>query len=263
MCSPKAMRGPSVVRDIRQMTLVFSGDGVIIRLNPEGALLTSEFHESGDRVTAAYSILQIISVLVFTLLFGLSAMLLSPFNPSGRLVHWFARWWARTLLWVGRVPVRLEGLDNLPGGQPCVLVSNHASAADIPILFGSLPIQFRIIAKDSLFHIPVLGWCMRLAGYISINRTNPKKAMRSLKKAARQIREGFPAVVFPEGTRTRTGELQPFKAGAFMLAIESGVPVVPVGISGSYDILVRGSMKIRPDARVSVRIGRHIATEGY
>ncbi len=214
-------------------------------------------------MTAAYSILQIISVLVFTLLFGMSAMLLSPFNPSGRLVHWFARWWARTLLWVGRVPVRLEGLENIPGGQPCVLVSNHASAADIPILFGSLPIQFRIIAKDSLFHIPILGWCMRLAGYISINRTNPKKAMRSLRKAARQIRDGYPAVVFPEGTRSRTGELQPFKAGAFLLAIESGVPVVPVGISGSFDILVRGSMRIRPDARVAVRIGPPIKTNGY
>ena len=214
-------------------------------------------------MSAIYSILQLISVVIFTLAFGLTAMMLSPFNPSGRLVHWFARWWARTLLWVGRVPVRLDGLDHIPRGQPCVLVANHASAADIPILFGSLPIQFRIIAKDSLFHIPVLGWCMRLAGYISINRTNPKKAMRSLRKAARQIREGYPAVVFPEGTRSRTGELQPFKTGAFLLAIESGVPVVPVGISGSFDILVRGSMKIRPDAQVGVRIGAPIATSGY
>ncbi len=211
-------------------------------------------------MSAVYSFLQIISVLVFTLAFGVTATILSPFNPSGRLVHWFARWWARTLLWVGRVPVRLDGLDNIPMGKPCVLVANHASAADIPILFGSLPIQFRIIAKDSLFHIPVLGWCMRLAGYISINRSNPKKAMRSLKKAARQIKGGYPAVVFPEGTRSRTGELQPFKTGAFLLAIESGVPVVPVGISGSFEILVRGSVKIRPDVQVDVRIGPSIDT---
>ena len=214
-------------------------------------------------MSAVYSFLQIISVLVFTSVFGVTAMILSPFNPSGRLVHWFARWWARTLLWVGRISVRLDGLDNIPAGKPCVLVANHASAADIPILFGSLPIQFRIIAKDTLFHIPVLGWCMRLAGYISVNRSNPKKAIRSLKKAARQIREGYPAVVFPEGTRTRTGELQPFKTGAFLLAIESGVPVVPVGISGSYDILVRGSMRIRPDAQVVLRIGPPIETAGF
>lgn len=214
-------------------------------------------------MSAVYSFFQIISVSVFTVAFGVTAVLLSPFNPSGRLVHWFARWWARTLLWVARVPVRVDGLDNIPAGQPCVLVSNHASAADIPILFSSLPIQFRIVAKDSLFHIPILGWCMRLAGYISINRTNPKKAMRSLKRAARQIREGYPAVVFPEGTRTRTGKLLPFKTGAFLLAIESGVPVVPVAISGSFDILAKGSMKIRPDVQVALRIGPVIETTGY
>ncbi len=214
-------------------------------------------------MSAIYSILQLVSVVVFTLAFGVSAILLSPFNPSGRLVHWFARWWGRTLMWVAGVPVRLDGLDHIPGGQPCVLVANHASAADIPILFGSLPIQFRIIAKESLFRIPVLGWCMRLAGYISINRTNPKQAMRSLRKASRQIREGFPAVVFPEGTRSRTGALQPFKTGAFLLAIESRVPVVPVGISGSFDILVRGSARIQPDARVAVRIGAPIETDAY
>ena len=145
----------------------------------------------------------------------------------------------------------------------CVFVANHASAADIPILFSSLPIQFRIVAKDSLFFIPILGWCMRLAGYISINRTNPKKAIRSLKRAARQIREGYPAVVFPEGTRTRTGRLQPFKTGAFLLAIESGVPIVPVGISGSFDIIAKGGMKIRAGAQVELRIGPAIETTGY
>ena len=138
-------------------------------------------------MSTVYSFFKIISVLIFTIVFGVTAMTLSPFNPSGRLVHWFARWWARTLLWVARVPVQLDGLDNIPEGQPCVFVANHASAADIPILFSSLPIQFRIVAKDSLFFIPILGWCMRLAGYISINRTNPKKAIRSLKSAARQI----------------------------------------------------------------------------
>ena len=214
-------------------------------------------------MSTVYSFFKIISVLIFTIVFGVTAMTLSPFNPSGRLVHWFARWWARTLLWVARVPVQLDGLDNIPEGQPCVFVANHASAADIPILFSSLPIQFRIVAKDSLFFIPILGWCMRLAGYISINRTNPKKAIRSLKRAARQIREGYPAVVFPEGTRTRTGRLQPFKTGAFLLAIESGVPIDTVGISGSFDIIAKGGMKIRAGAQVELRIGPAIETTGY
>jgi len=205
----------------------------------------------------------VVCVGLATILFGVPAMLLSPFNPSGRLVHWFARWWGWTLLFIGRIPVQMHGLEHIPAGQRCVLVANHTSAADIPILFGHLPFQFRVIAKESLFKIPILGWCMRLAGYISIDRSNPKKAIRSLKQAAKRLREGYPALVFPEGTRSKTGELQPFKMGAFLLAIEAGVPVVPVGISGSFDILVRDSMRIRPGVQVHVYIGPPINTEDY
>ncbi len=205
----------------------------------------------------------VICVGMATFLFGVPAMLLSPFNPSGRLVHWFARWWGWTLLWIGRIPVQIHGLEHIPQGQPCVLVANHASAADIPILFGHLPIQFRVIAKASLFHIPILGWCMRLAGYISVDRSNPKKAIRSLKQAAQRLQDGYPALVFPEGTRTKTGTLQPFKMGAFLLAIEAGVPVVPVGIVGSFDILVRDSMRIRPGVQIHVYIGPPIKTKDY
>ena len=210
-----------------------------------------------------YIFIKIMGLCFCTAVFGITAILLAPLNPSGKLVHWFARWWGRTLLWIGKVQVSLEGIENIPADTPCVLVSNHASAADIPILFGFLPIQFRIIAKHSLFYIPILGWCMRLAGYISINRSNPKKAMRSLKRAARQIREGYPAVVFPEGTRSRTGKLLPFIPGAFLLAIESGVPVIPVGVSGSFDILASGSLRIQSNTRVVLKIGAPIETKGF
>ncbi|HCQ00390.1 MAG TPA: 1-acyl-sn-glycerol-3-phosphate acyltransferase, partial [Candidatus Latescibacteria bacterium] len=110
---------------------------------------------------------------------------------------------------------------------------------------------------------PILGWCMRLAGYISVDRSNPKKAIRSLKQAAQRLQDGYPALVFPEGTRTKTGTLQPFKMGAFLLAIEAGVPVVPVGIVGSFDILVRDSMRIRPGVQVHVYIGPPIKTKDY
>lgn len=202
-------------------------------------------------------------VLIITLFFGLSAIILAPFNPSGHLVHWFARSWSRTLLWIGRIHVDVRGLEHIPPGQPCILAANHASAADIPILFGRIPIQFRVIAKDSLFRIPVLGWCMRLAGYISIDRGSPTKAMRSLKKAAEKLKTGLPVLVFPEGTRSRTGALQPFNKGAFLLAIQAGVPVVPVGIVGSFDILVSGSKKIKSGVRVSVIMGPPIETSEY
>jgi 1-acyl-sn-glycerol-3-phosphate acyltransferase len=202
-------------------------------------------------------------VVLATIGFGVPAMLSAPLNPSGHLVHWFARWWGRTLLWIGRVPVRLHGLEHIPQDRACVLVSNHASAADIPILFGNLPFQFRVIAKESLFRIPILGWCMRLAGYISIDRSNPRKAVKSLKRAAQRLQTGLPVLVFPEGTRSRTGALQRFTAGAFLLAIEAGAPVVPVGISGSFDILVKGSMRVRPGVQIHVHIGSPIDTRGY
>lgn len=202
-------------------------------------------------------------VVVVTVVFGLSAILIAPFNPSGNLAHWFARWWSRTLLQMALIRVHLHGLENIPQDRVCVLVSNHASAADIPILFGNLPFQFRVIAKDTLFRIPILGWCMSLAGYINIDRSNPRKAVKSLKRAAQKLRSGLPVLVFPEGTRTRTGQLLPFKGGAFLVAIEAGVPVIPIGILGSYDILVKGSSKIRFGIEIHVHIGAPIPTQGY
>lgn len=202
-------------------------------------------------------------VVIATLFFGTSALLLAPFNPSGRLVHWFARWWGRTLLRIGGVPVYVHGLAHIPRARPCVLVSNHASAADIPIFLGHLPLQFRFIAKDSLFRIPILGWCMRLAGYIGVDRGSPTRAMRSLKRAATRLKTGFPVLVFPEGTRSRTGEIQPFNNGAFLIAIEAGVPVVPMAITGSYDIVVRGSFRVRHGVRVDVVVGPPIEAKAY
>ncbi|MBM3265463.1 MAG: 1-acyl-sn-glycerol-3-phosphate acyltransferase, partial [candidate division Zixibacteria bacterium] len=186
------------------------------------------------------TLLIVAGVTAATFAFGIPALLTAPLNPSGRLAHWFAQRWSRALLRLGRIPVTLHGIEHLPPDRLCVLVANHASAADIPVLFGSLPFQFRVIAKESLFRIPILGWVMSLAGYIHIDRSHPRKAVRSLKRAAQKIHSGLPVLVFPEGTRSRTGDLQPFKGGAFLLAIEAGVPVVPVGIRGSFGILVKG-----------------------
>ncbi|SVC55466.1 uncharacterized protein METZ01_LOCUS308320 [marine metagenome] len=204
-----------------------------------------------------------VAVVIVTLVFGVTAIILSPFNPSGNLVHLFARWWSRTLLWLGRIPVTILGLENVPLDRACILASNHASAADIPILFGRLPIQFRVIAKDALFRLPILGLCMRLAGYISIDRGSPAKAMRSLQRAVQKLQAGLPVLVFPEGTRSRSGELQPFHKGAFLLAIQAGVPVVPIGINGSFDILTSGSLRIRPGVEVAIVIGPPVETDTF
>ncbi|MBI4552854.1 MAG: 1-acyl-sn-glycerol-3-phosphate acyltransferase [Candidatus Latescibacteria bacterium] len=203
-----------------------------------------------------------IAIVFLTILFGVPAILLAPFKPSGHLTHWITRWWARTLLRVGGVTVRPHGLEHVPAGRPCVLVANHASAADIPILLAHLPFQFRMIAKASLFHIPILGWYIRLAGYVSIDRESPTRAMRSLERAVQKVRSGLPVLVFPEGTRSRTGDLQPFNKGAFLLAIQAGVPVVPIAIVGSYEILVRGSLRVH-GGTVDLIVAPPIDTQGY
>lgn len=207
------------------------------------------------------AVLVAVAIVIVTVIFGVPAILLAPFSPSGHLVHWITRWWSRTLLRVGGVIVQGHGLDHISPGRPCVIVANHASAADIPIIFGSLPFQFRVIAKASLFHIPILGWCMRLAGYISIDRESPTRAMRSLERAARQLRSGLPVLVFPEGTRSRTGELLPFTKGAFLLAIQAGAPVVPLAIVGSHDILARGSLRVHRGT-VTLIVAPPIDTQG-
>jgi 1-acyl-sn-glycerol-3-phosphate acyltransferase len=184
-----------------------------------------------------------------------------PFDRSGNTIHWFGRQWMRLLLALSSVKVKVEGVDNLPDG-PVVMASNHQSAFDILALHAYLPIQFRWLAKKSLFKIPVVGWVMSLAGYISIDRARASLAYRSIEKAAEKIkREGVSVVIFPEGTRGTTGELLPFKRGSFLLALKSGVPVVPVSIQGTLNILKKGSLLIRP-ANVRVVIGAPVDSTG-
>jgi len=118
-------------------------------------------------------------------------------------------------------------------------------------------VEFRFVVKQELFKIPVLGFSMRAAGYIPIDRSGGKRAVKSLIEAARRIREGASIVIFPEGTRSRDGRLQEFKTGAFMLALKSGCPIVPVAIKGTHEILPKGSLKAQP-GQVEVLIGRPI-----
>jgi 1-acyl-sn-glycerol-3-phosphate acyltransferase len=140
-------------------------------------------------------------------------------------------------------------------------MANHQSYTDIPTIFGFLPVQFRIIAKESLFKVPFMGWHLRRAGNIPINRSNRREAMRSIARAAERIREGTPVVVFPEGTRSRDGRLQPFKAGSFKLAASAGVPVVPITIIGTCKVLPKDSLIVHP-GKVEMHISPPIPTAG-
>lgn len=183
------------------------------------------------------------------------------FDRSGRAIHALVSLWARLILLISGVRVRVEGMENIPRGKAVVFLSNHQGAFDIPVLQGFIPVQFRWIAKKSLFRIPLIGWSMSFAGYIAIDRENAAEALRSMEAAASRIRSGTSVLIFPEGTRSDTGKLLPFKRGGFMLASKSGVPIVPVAVSGTNVIMKRGGFSVRP-ASVRVSFGRPIETNG-
>ncbi len=188
-----------------------------------------------------------------TIIFGSLAIAVSFFSKTGAGVHHVACAWAKGILWVSGVRVQTNGFD--PGliGQSCIFMSNHQSNYDIPVLYCGLPVQFRWLAKAELFRIPIFGRSMRSAGYVSIDRSNRKSAFRSLAKAADMIRNGTSVMIFPEGTRSSDGKLLPFKKGGFVLAVDAGVPIVPIMISGTHTIMPKGRLLIsRRHVRIDV-----------
>jgi 1-acyl-sn-glycerol-3-phosphate acyltransferase len=196
-----------------------------------------------------------------TTVFFLFILISRVFDRSGNSAHSIGVLWARTLLFLAGVRVEVEGIERIPKG-PVILVSNHRGAFDIPVLQGTLPVQFRWLAKKSLFKIPVLGWSMSLSGYIPIEREHAGRAYSSIEKAAERIKAGTSVLIFPEGTRSATERLLPFKRGGFMLASRSGVPIVPMAIRGTEDIVRKGNIFVRPSG-VKLIIGDPIETKGF
>jgi 1-acyl-sn-glycerol-3-phosphate acyltransferase len=196
-----------------------------------------------------------------TIFWGTLSFLVSFVDPGGRRQHACARWWSRTLLGVCRVRVRVRGAEHVANGGPCIFASNHQSYLDVPVAFGYLPADFRIMAKASLFHIPFLGWHLRRSGHMPIERSNPRRAARSVLAAVGHVREGMSVFVFPEGGRSPDGKLGEFKAGTFLLAIKAGVPVVPVTLTGTNRALRMHSWNIHP-AQVEMVLHAPIPTAG-
>ena len=215
--------------------------------------------------TACYFMHTIIIVcwtILGTALFGLLAIAVSLVSKTGNSAHLVARVWGRSILWVSGIRVDIIGLDKEKFDGSCILMSNHQSNFDIPVLLGMLPIQFRWLAKAELFKIPIFGRGMRGAGYISIDRSNRSSAIQSLDRAARIIRNGTSVMIFPEGTRSRDGSLLPFKKGGFIMAVDAGVPIVPMAISGTHEIMPKGRLLIRR-RNVRVRFQDAIDTRAY
>ena len=167
-------------------------------------------------------------------------------RKRGRVFHAIARGWARTVLAVCSVRVTVRGLENVDFSRNYVYVSNHASMFDIPAILAGIPDQIRIIYKKELDVIPFFGWGLRYGSYIGIDRGRGSDAVRSLEKAVEKIRRGASVLMYAEGTRTLDGKLQPFKRGAFNLALKAGIPVVPLTVNGSFSILPKHSVSVRP-----------------
>lgn len=167
------------------------------------------------------------------------------------------RFWSPVLLWAGGAKLEVQGLEGLDRKQPYVFVSNHQSTIDIPTLFMALPWNTRFVAKKALMYVPFLGWYMWLARFIFVDRGNRKTAIASLDKAAQQIRDGISIIVFAEGTRSPDQTVKPFKKGPFALAMKAGVPLVPVAIEGSGQLMPKNRWVITPGP-IKVLVGKPI-----
>ncbi len=200
-------------------------------------------------------------IYLYTAIFGTASLLGSLFDAQGRWQHACARRWSWLILKTSGIRVEVEGLEYADDKRTMIYCSNHPSAMDIPILLASLPVQFRFLAKRALFHIPFLGWHLRRSGHIPVDRERPREALHSLEEAAKKIQKGRSVVLFPEGSRSRTVEPLPFKAGSFYLAVRAGVPVVPITLNGSRAVLKPDSLHVR-SGRTQMIIHPPISTEG-
>ncbi len=197
-----------------------------------------------------------------TLVCGILIIVLSFFVRSGNPLHKIGRFWGKSILVGSRVKVSVKGLSNIDLSAPYIYMANHQSNFDIPVLLGHLAVQFRWLAKVELFKIPIFGRAMRKVGYISIDRYDRESAFKSLDVAANKIKSGVSVLIFPEGTRSRDGKIRSFKKGGFVLAIDSGVPIVPVVITGTRAIMPKGKFRIYP-GHVSMVIQKPIDTAAY
>ena len=196
-----------------------------------------------------------------TALCGSAALIASLFAKTGRTQHRIARLWARLSLLVSGARLTVHGCENLLANPVAVYASNHTSYMDTPAVFAALPFQFRILAKKELWSLPFIGWYLARSGQMPINTENPRATLSSLGKAAAALRAGMNLFVFPEGSRTPDGTLQTFLSGAAFLAIRAQVPLVPIALSGVYDLLPIHTKHFYPGP-LTLRAGTPIPTDG-
>ena len=201
-------------------------------------------------------------IILSTILCGCVSIVLTLFDKSGHLGIRVGRVWARSLLLFVGARVRVEGLEKIHPDGKYVFCSNHLSYMDTPVVLGHIPVQFRFLAKRGLFQIPFMGTHLKQAGHIPVPLEDARAAVKTLTVAAETIQKrSVSLLIFPEGGRSEDGVLQPFKEGAAYVAIKAQVPIVPMALVGTREILPMGGATFRA-GRVTLRIGDPIPTEG-
>jgi 1-acyl-sn-glycerol-3-phosphate acyltransferase len=196
-----------------------------------------------------------------TTFFGCISLVCGLWDKSGQQQHAIAAVWARSLLRISLSPVTVIGLERLDTSRPAVYASNHLSYYDTPVLFAKLPFQFRILAKQALWKIPFIGWYLNRSGQVPVDSNSTRSAIASLNRGVTALKAGMPLVLFPEGGRTETGQLQAFMSGCAFMAIKAQVPLVPIALVGTYELLPIHTYHLTPRPLLAV-IGEPIATEG-
>jgi 1-acyl-sn-glycerol-3-phosphate acyltransferase len=195
-----------------------------------------------------------------TAFFGSLAVAISLFEKSGRRQHWIAQAWARAGLMASGAKITILHGERLKA-QPAVYVANHLSYMDTPVIFSSLPFQFRIVARSGLFKLPFIGWWLRRSGQVSVDVGNPRASIASLVSAVRTLKSGMPLFIFPEGGRTETGHLAKFMNGPAFMAIRAQLPLVPIALIGTHELLPMHANVVHP-VPVTLAVGEPIATLG-
>ena len=198
---------------------------------------------------------------VVTIPLALATLAVAAIHSNARAIDGITRLWARLILKGAGIDLRSEGTETIDRKQRYIIVANHHSYFDIPCIFAAIPQPIRFMAKVSLFKIPIFGWAIGRAGFIPIDRKNRRTAVKSFELAVERIRKGNTVVVFPEEGRSRERKMRDFQRGGFLLALRSGLPILPVAIDGTYDVYRAGAKRVTPGP-VTVRVGTPIPTEG-
>lgn len=197
-----------------------------------------------------------------TAAFGSVALLASIFDGTGRAEHTIAHHWGSTLLRLTLSPVRIIGAENLRAAPVAVYAANHLSYMDTPVVLSKLPFQFRILARHDLFKLPFIGWYLQRSGQIPVDSTSLRSTLASLNRGVKALESGMPLVIFPEGGRAEDGKLQPFLSGPAYMAIRAQVPIVPMAIVGTYELMPMHTYHLRPRPLL-LAVGEPVSTIGY